>query len=70
TDQISQLIAEITQTTHSQADEFKLVTQTITEATEIAKQTSEDADELATSIQQVLGTAEALQASAGQFKAQ
>ncbi|MGB3298723.1 MAG: GAF domain-containing protein, partial [Phormidesmis sp.] len=42
TDQISQLIAEITQTTHSQADEFKLVTQTITEATEIAKQTSED----------------------------
>ncbi len=68
TGQISQLIADITQTTHKQADEFKVVTQTMTEATEIANQTSEDSNELAHSIQQVLDTAEALQASAGKFK--
>jgi methyl-accepting chemotaxis protein PixJ len=70
TGQISQLIADITQTTHKQANEFKVVTQTMTEATEIAKQTSEDSDELAHSIQQVLNTAEALQTSAGKFKVQ
>lgn len=68
TSQISQLIAGITQTTHKQADEFKVVTQTMTEATEIAKQTSENSHELAHSIQQVLDTAEALQSSAGKFK--
>ena len=70
TGQISQLIADITQMTHRQADEFKVVTQTMTEATEIARQTSANSDELAHSIQQVLNTAEALQTSAGQFKAQ
>ena len=70
TGQISQLIADITQTTHKQADEFKAVTQTMTEATEIATQTSENSKELANSIQQVLGTAEALQVSAGRFKVQ
>ena len=70
TGQISQLIADITQTTHKQADEFKVVTQTMTEATEIANQTSENSNELAHSIQQVLDTAEALQTSAGKFKVQ
>ena len=70
TGQISQLIADITQTTHKQADEFKVVTQTMTEATEIANQTSESSNELAHSIQQVLDTAEALQTSAGKFKVQ
>jgi methyl-accepting chemotaxis protein PixJ len=70
TGQISQLIADITQTTHKQADEFKVVTQTMTEATEIAKQTSENSDKLTHSIQQVLNTAEALQTSAGKFKVQ
>ncbi|MEL6490040.1 MAG: GAF domain-containing protein [Cyanobacteria bacterium J06621_3] len=68
TDQISQLIADITQTTHKQADEFKVVTQTMTEATDIAKQTSTSSNELTHSIQQVLDTAETLQASAGKFK--
>ena len=68
TGQISQLIADITQTTHKQADEFKEVTATMTTATEIANQTSDNAGELAESIQQVLETAEALQASAGKFK--
>ncbi|MEL6814039.1 MAG: GAF domain-containing protein [Cyanobacteria bacterium J06598_3] len=68
TGQISQLIADITQTTHQQADEFKVVTQTMTDATEIANQTRENADELTQAIQQVLGTAEALQTSTGQFK--
>ena len=70
TDQISQLIVEITQTTHQQADEFKGVTQTMTDATAIAHQTSENANELTDSIQQVLQTAEALQTSTGQFKVQ
>ncbi len=70
TGQISQLIADITQTTHKQADEFKVVTQTMTEATEIANQTSENSNELAHSIQLVLNTAEALQTSAGKFKVQ
>ena len=70
TGQISQLMADITQTTHQQADEFKVVTQTMTEATEIATQTSENSKDLANSIQQVLGTAEALQVSAGRFKVQ
>ncbi len=68
TDQISQLIAEITQTTHKQADEFKVVTQTMSTATEIANQTSESSNDLAQSIQQVLETAAALQSSAGKFK--
>lgn len=70
TGQISQLIADITQTTHKQADEFKVVTKTMTEATEIANQTSENSTELAQSIQQVLETAQALQSSAGKFKVQ
>jgi len=70
TGQISQLIADITQTTHKQADEFKVITQTMTEATEIANQTSENSNDLASSIQQVLNTAEALQTSAGKFKVQ
>ncbi|MBE9060972.1 GAF domain-containing protein [cf. Phormidesmis sp. LEGE 11477] len=68
TSQISQLIAEITQTTHKQADEFKLVTKTMSAATEIADQTSESSNDLAQSIQQVLETAAALQSSAGKFK--
>ncbi|MEO0704909.1 MAG: GAF domain-containing protein [Cyanobacteria bacterium J06649_5] len=70
TGQISQLIADITQTTHKQADEFKVVTKTMTEATEIANQTSTDSNALAHSIQQVLETAEDLQSSAGKFKVQ
>ena len=68
TGQISQLIADITQTTHKQANEFKEVTATMTAATEIANKTSDNAGELAGSIQQVLETAEALQVSAGKFK--
>ena len=70
TGQISQLIADITQTTHSQVEEFKAVTQTMTAATDIANQTSESSSALSGSIQQVLTTAEALQVSAAQFKSQ
>ena len=70
TGQISQLIADITQNTHKQADEYKVVTKTKTEATEIANQTSTDSNALAHSIQQVLETAEDLQSSAGKFKVQ
>lgn len=70
TDQISQLIVGITQTTHQQADEFKVVTQTMTDAAAIANQTADSSKALANSIQQVLNTAEALQTSAGKFKVQ
>ena len=68
TDEISQLIAEITRTTHQQADEFKAVTSTVSTATEIANQTAENSDELARAIQQVLNDAQVLQKSTGQFK--
>ncbi|EDX87280.1 GAF domain protein [Synechococcus sp. PCC 7335] len=68
TSQISQLIGDITQTTHKQADEFKHVTQTMSDATKIAEQTSESSTDLAQSIQQVLETAATLQSNAGKFK--
>lgn len=70
TGQISHLIADITQMTHRQADEFKGVTRTMSEATEIAQQTAENSDELTRAIQRVLNTAETLQTSTGQFKVQ
>ncbi len=65
TSQISNLIEEITQTTHKQADEFKGVTVTVTEATETASQTSKNSDQLTQSIHQLLTTAKALQAGTG-----
>ncbi|MEM9905862.1 MAG: GAF domain-containing protein [Cyanobacteria bacterium P01_D01_bin.44] len=68
TGQISGLIQGITQTTHKQAAEFKDVAVTVTEATEIAKQTSKKSEQLTQSIHQLLATAEALQASTGKFK--
>ena len=68
TGQISGLIQGITQTTHKQAAEFKGVAVTVTEATEIANQTSKKSEQLTQSIHQLLATAEALQASTGKFK--
>ncbi|MGB7251858.1 MAG: GAF domain-containing protein [Phormidesmis sp.] len=70
TGQISQLTADITKTTHQQADEFKVVTQTMSDAAQIANQTAESSDGLTHAIQQVLETAEALQTSADKFKVQ
>ncbi len=68
TGQISGLIQGITQTTHQQAAEFKDVAVTVTEATEIANQTSKKSEQLTQSIHHLLATAEALQASTGKFK--
>ncbi len=68
TSQISNLMAGITQTTHKQASEFKDVAVTVTEATEIANQTSTQSEELTQSIHQLLATAEALQSSTDKFK--
>ena len=65
TSQISGLIEEITQATHKQADEFKSVTVTVTEATETAGQTAKNSEQLTQSIHQLLTTAKALQASTG-----
>ena len=65
TGQISSLIEEITQTTHKQADEFKGVTATVTEATQTASQTSKNSEQLTESIEQLLTTAKALQAGTG-----
>ncbi|MEO0349182.1 MAG: GAF domain-containing protein [Cyanobacteria bacterium P01_A01_bin.15] len=68
TSQISNLMAGITQTTHKQASEFKDVAVTVTEATEIANQTSTQSEQLTQSIHQLLATAEALQSSTDKFK--
>ena len=68
TGQISELIQGITQTTHKQAAEFKDVAVTVTEATEIANQTSKKSEQLTQSIHQLLATAETLQSSTGKFK--
>ncbi|MEM7065157.1 MAG: GAF domain-containing protein [Cyanobacteria bacterium P01_B01_bin.77] len=68
TGQISKLIEGITQITHRQVSEFKDVTVTVNEATEIANQTSTESEQLTQSIHQLLATAEALQASTDKFK--
>ena len=68
TGQISGLIQGITQTTHQQAAEFKEVTLSVTEATEIANQTSQKSEQLTQSIHQLLDTAKTLQTSTGKFK--
>lgn len=68
TGQISDLIQDITQTTHQQAAEFKEVAVSVTEATEIANQTSQKSEQLTQSIHQLLATAMALQTSTGKFK--
>ncbi|MGD1856772.1 MAG: GAF domain-containing protein [Leptolyngbyaceae cyanobacterium] len=68
TSQISRLIEGITQITHQQVSEFKDVTGTVNEATEIANQTSAESEQLTQSIHQLLATAEALQASTDKFK--
>ncbi|MEM6424238.1 MAG: methyl-accepting chemotaxis protein, partial [Cyanobacteria bacterium P01_D01_bin.128] len=68
TSQISDRMEGITETTHKQAAEFKLVTETVTEATKLANQTAQNSDRLTSAIQQLLSTAEALQDSTGKFK--
>ncbi|MEM9805637.1 MAG: methyl-accepting chemotaxis protein, partial [Cyanobacteria bacterium P01_D01_bin.56] len=68
TGQISGLIQGITHTTHKQASEFKDIAMTVTEATEIANQTSQKSERLNQSIHQLLSTAKTLQVSTDKFK--
>ncbi|MEO0867779.1 MAG: GAF domain-containing protein, partial [Cyanobacteria bacterium J06642_11] len=68
TGQISQLMQGITQTAAQQVSEFKDVTVTVNEATEIANQTSTESEQLTESIRQLLNTAQALQSSTDKFK--
>ena len=68
TEQISKLMAEITQAANQQVGDFKVVTESMDEAAGIAKQTVESSSVLTQSIQQVLSTAEELQTSTRQFK--
>ena len=68
TGQISDLMEGITEITHQQVSDFKDVTVTVNEATEIANQTSSESEQLSQSIRQLLDTAEALQATTDKFK--
>jgi methyl-accepting chemotaxis protein PixJ len=68
TTRISQLVEGITNATQLQSQEFKSVTQTMTEVAAIANKTSEDSQEISTSFKELLVMAQNLQASADQFK--
>ncbi|MEM9806199.1 MAG: GAF domain-containing protein [Cyanobacteria bacterium P01_D01_bin.56] len=68
TGQISRLIKGITHIADQQVSEFKDVTVTVNQATEIANQTSTESEQLTESIRQLLATAQALQASTDKFK--
>ena len=67
TGKISALIEGITRTTHRQSSEFKDVAATVDEATHIAQQTSQNSEQLAQAIQQLIDTARELQASTDKF---
>lgn len=68
TGQISSLIQGISHIAHQQVSEFKDVTVTVNEVTEIANQTSTESEQLTESIRQLLATAQALQSSTDKFK--
>jgi len=68
TNQISQLVEGITQSTQVQTQEFQSVTKTMTDVAAIANQTSEDSIQISTSFQELLAMAQNLQASTDQFK--
>jgi len=68
TSQISHIVEVITQGMQIQTQQFKSVTQTMSEVAAISNQTSEDAIEISTSFKKLLGMAQNLQASADRFK--
>ncbi|HEY9645464.1 MAG TPA: GAF domain-containing protein [Chroococcidiopsis sp.] len=68
TDEISQLVQGITHATQSQAQQAQTVTQAMTNVLAIADKTSADTQSVALSFQELLETAQDLQASVGQFK--
>jgi methyl-accepting chemotaxis protein PixJ len=68
TAQISELVQGITQATQAQTGQSESVTQTMTKVAEIVNKTSADSVQISASFQELLATAEELQASVGQFK--
>lgn len=68
TAEIGELVAGITQATQAQTQQSQSVTQTMENVAAIARQTSDGATHIATSFQNLLATAEELQANVGQFK--
>jgi methyl-accepting chemotaxis protein PixJ len=68
TAQITDLVSEITRATQAQTQQSQTVTKTMTSVANIAQQTSLESAQISVSFQELLSTAEQLQASVGQFK--
>ncbi|MBD2461385.1 GAF domain-containing protein [Oscillatoria sp. FACHB-1407] len=68
TGQISELLQGITQSTQAQIQQSQTVIQTMQNVVAIANKTSTDSVQISTSFQDLLTTAQELQASVGQFK--
>lgn len=68
TAQISQLVQGITQATQVQTRQSQLVTQAMSDVAAIANKNSTDSTHISASFQELLATAQQLQASVGQFK--
>lgn len=68
TAQIQELVQSITQSTQSQTQQSQSVTQTMNHVVTIANDTFEESCNISTSFQELLNTAQALQASVKQFK--
>lgn len=68
TDQISNLVDGISQATQAQTQQSEAVTKTMTDLAQVANQTSADSVQISTSFQELLATAQELEASVGQFK--
>ncbi|AFZ15460.1 methyl-accepting chemotaxis sensory transducer with GAF sensor [Crinalium epipsammum PCC 9333] len=68
TSQISQLVENITEATQIQTNQSVTVTQTMNQVATIANQTSEDSIQISSNFQDLLATAQDLQASAAKFK--
>jgi len=68
TAQISQLVQGITQATQVQTQQSQLVTQAMSDVAAIANKNSTDSTHISASFQELLTTAQQLQASVGQFK--
>ncbi len=68
TAQISQLVQGITQATQVQTQQSQLVTQAMSDVAAIANKNSTDSTHISASFQELLATAQQLQASVGQFK--
>ncbi len=67
TGQISQLVQDITQSTQAQTQQSQSVTDTMMTVVEIANQSSDKSSHIATFFQELLNTAEDLQATVGKF---